>query len=118
MAKRKFVAVAFTGKRSKILARTSSRAEANRVAASARRRGHDASVMLAGLESIMAKRKKRRRRSSGLGEVTKKDFQAIATALCRNNASSGLVDDLTSYFASQNPRFDASRFQKATRTCR
>lgn len=46
MAKRKFVAVAFTGKRSKILARTNSRAEANRIAAAARRGGRDATVML------------------------------------------------------------------------
>lgn len=64
------------------------------------------------------KRKKKRRRSGGLGEVTKKDFEAFARILCRNNASEALVGDLTSYFGSQNPRFDASRFQKATRTCR
>ena len=63
-------------------------------------------------------RRKRRRGLRGLGEVTKKDFQAFASILCRHNASPGLVADLTRYFAGQNPRFNADRFTAATRTCR
>ncbi len=68
----------------------------------------------------MARRKKRGRKKGfrGLGEVTKKDFRAFADILCRHNASPGLVSDLTRYFSTQNPRFDASRFTAATRTCR
>jgi hypothetical protein len=53
-----------------------------------------------------------------LGEVTKRDFVAIADILCRRSAPPGLVDDLTSYFSSQNPRFDSMRFKRATTTCR
>jgi len=53
-----------------------------------------------------------------LGEVTKRDFVSIASILCQREASSGLVDDLANYFRSQNPRFDAMRFKKATTTCR
>jgi len=67
----------------------------------------------------MAKRKKSRRRGlRGLGEVTKKDFTAFASILCRHGASAGLVTDLSRYFRSQNPRFDAGRFENATRTCK
>jgi hypothetical protein len=54
----------------------------------------------------------------GFGEVTAKDFRAFASLLCKHGASDALVSDLTDYFGSQNPRFDAARFQKATRTCR
>lgn len=63
----------------------------------------------------MAKRKKNRRGLRGLGEVTKKDFQALADILCRNKAPSALVADITRYFSTQNPRFDATRFTAATR---
>lgn len=52
-----------------------------------------------------------------LGEVTKRDFISIAKSLCRHNASSGLISDLGSYFATQNPRFDVRRFEAAA-SCR
>lgn len=66
----------------------------------------------------MRHKRKRKRGLRGLGEVTKKDFQAFASILCRHNASPSLVSDLTRYFSTQNPRFDASRFTAATRTCK
>lgn len=66
----------------------------------------------------MAKRKKRGRSLRGLGEVTKKDFNAFASILCRHGASEGLVSDLSRYFRSQNARFDTDRFERATRTCK
>lgn len=53
----------------------------------------------------------------GLGEVTKKDFIALANAFCRHGASEALVGDVTNYFASQNPRFDRGRFVAATKKC-
>jgi len=61
---------------------------------------------------------KRRRKRSVLGEVTKRDFVAIAKVLCEHGAPPGLVRDLSSYFSSQNPRFAAERFEAAARTCR
>jgi hypothetical protein len=72
----------------------------------------------------MKKKSKQRREkrigSSGIGlaEVTKRDFEAFASILCRYNASDGMVDELARYFSSQNPRFDSRRFAKATKTCR
>jgi hypothetical protein len=59
-----------------------------------------------------------KRRKKTLGEVTKKDFIAIAETLCQHRATSSLVLDLASYFKSQNPHFDVARFQKATMTCK
>jgi hypothetical protein len=44
---------------------------------------------------------------------TTKDFVAIAGILCRNKASAGLVSDITQHYATQNPRFNASRFEDA-----
>lgn len=65
----------------------------------------------------MAKRRRARVRSGGLGEVTKQDFVAISKVLCRHGASEPLKRDLSDYFASQNPRFQADRFLAATRKC-
>ena len=62
-------------------------------------------------------RKRRSLKRVNLGEVTKKDFVALSKILCRNSASPGLVDDLANYFGSQNPRFDKSRFVRATEKC-
>lgn len=53
----------------------------------------------------------------GLGEPTKQDFVAVAKIFCRRGASDGLVSDFSDYFASQNPRFDRSRFIGATKKC-
>jgi hypothetical protein len=73
-------------------------------------------------EPVPRSAKEARRRGlrgfGALGEVTAKDFRAFASLLCKHGASDALVSDLTDYFGSQNPRFDAARFQKATRTCR
>lgn len=67
----------------------------------------------------MAKKRTRSRRGlRGLGEPTKKDFQAMASILCQHRASSGLIGDIAGYFARQNSRFDAGRFVAATKTCR
>jgi len=70
----------------------------------------------------MARRRKRLRLSRkfpfiSLGAVTKQDFVALANAFCRHGASDALVNDVTNYFASQNPRFDRGRFVAATRKC-
>lgn len=65
----------------------------------------------------MARRK--RRGLSGLGEVTKKDFVAIAKILCENNVPSMVATELAMYFKSQNPRFDNARFwTAATKGCK
>lgn len=61
----------------------------------------------------MAKRK--RKMSANLGEVTKKDFVAIANILCGSGAPEGTVEALGNYFASANPRFDRARFERASR---
>ena len=63
-------------------------------------------------------RKHRARRRTNLGEVTKRDFIAIAEILCAERASTAISSRLASYFKSQNPRFDAGRFVKATQSCR
>lgn len=67
----------------------------------------------------MAKRRARRarRHSTMLGEPTKKDFEAMASILCRRNADPELVHDIANYFGRQNPRFSADRFVAATRKC-
>lgn len=52
-----------------------------------------------------------------LGEPTKQDFVAVAKIFCHRGASPELVGDFTDYFASQNPRFDRSRFLAATKKC-
>lgn len=71
----------------------------------------------------MAMHKKRKRRSTrrrrglhGLGEVTKRDFVAIAGIIC-GRAPRGVAEDLAAYFAGQNPRFDRARFVKAATSC-
>lgn len=69
------------------------------------------------LGGIMARR--RRKKGLGrLGEVTKKDFVEIARILKFNSASCSLVQDFSSYFGSQNPRFDSARFIAATGRCK
>jgi hypothetical protein len=59
-----------------------------------------------------------RKRRAALGEVTKRDFENVARILCRHGAPEGMVRDLSDYFASQNKRFQAGRFEAATRKCR
>ncbi len=59
-----------------------------------------------------------RKKKNGLGAVTKKDFEAMADVLCTTRASARTVDGLARYFASQNPRFNASRFKAATKACK
>jgi len=66
----------------------------------------------------MKKRKCRQANTDGLGEVTKRDFVAIAEILCEEKATGKLKDRLAGYFRSQNSRFDTERFLTATRACR
>ena len=66
----------------------------------------------------MAKRKCKQGNADGLGEVTKRDFVAIAEILCEEKATNKLKDRLAGYFRSQNARFDTDRFLTATRACR
>jgi len=53
-----------------------------------------------------------------LGEVTKRDFVAIAGILCEEKAATKLKERLAEYFRSQNARFDTGRFMRATESCR
>ena len=66
----------------------------------------------------MAKRRCRQAIAESLGEVTKRDFVAIAEILCEEKATGKLKDRLAGYFRSQNSRFDTGRFLTATRACR
>jgi hypothetical protein len=66
----------------------------------------------------MATKRRKRRKHSNLGEVTKKDFVSIAEILCSHGASSALSQGFAHYFKSQNPRFDSGRFLRATKTCK
>lgn len=61
---------------------------------------------------------RRRPQAGDLGEVSKKDFVAVARILCEERAPDRLKRRLASYFGSQNPRFDEGRFLHATTTCR
>lgn len=65
---------------------------------------------------------KRRRRGRGLGNAlggtSKKDYIAIGNILCRNNASPGLVSEIASYFASDNPAFKSSAFTAHVAKCK
>ena len=51
----------------------------------------------------------------GLGEVTRKDFVAIANILCGSGAPNGTVETLANYFSTTNARFDRARFERAAR---
>lgn len=53
------------------------------------------------------------RRSRGLGEVTKKDFVAIANILCRSKVKPSVIDSFNDYFGGQNLNFDRKRFTAA-----
>lgn len=66
----------------------------------------------------MATRRRTRPTACNLGEVTKKDFTAIAEILCEENAAKPLKERLAGYFKSQNSRFDIERFMRATESCR
>jgi hypothetical protein len=63
------------------------------------------------------KARRRRRRRTILGGVSKSDFIAIAEILCSHGASTGLKEGFANYFKSHNPRFDRGRFLKATNSC-
>lgn len=61
----------------------------------------------------------KRRKSTGLAGVTKKDFIAIAKILCENGASSMIATEMALYFKSENPNFDNARFwTAATKGCK
>lgn len=60
---------------------------------------------------------RKRRRKISLGEVSKKDFVAIAKILCSTGASRETKERLARYFAGENPWFDEGRFLKATSAC-
>jgi hypothetical protein len=66
----------------------------------------------------MATRRRKAPTAKELGEVTKRDFVAIAEILCETDASRETNDGLAAYFRSQNPRFDRERFLRATEACR
>jgi hypothetical protein len=66
----------------------------------------------------MAIRRRTRPTACSLGEVSKKDFVAIAGILCEEKAATSLKERLAGYFKSQNSRFDTGRFMRATESCR
>jgi hypothetical protein len=66
----------------------------------------------------MATRRRARMTTGKLGEVTKRDFVAIAEILCEERAPKPLKERLAGYFKTQNPRFDSGRFMRATESCR
>jgi len=66
----------------------------------------------------MATRRRRGCMAGQLGEVTKRDFVAIAGILCEEKASTKLKQRLALSFRSQNARFDTGRFMRATESCR
>lgn len=57
----------------------------------------------------MTKRRRRTRRIN-FGEVTKKDFTAIAKILSSECAPARVTQRIADYFGAQNPRFAADRF--------
>lgn len=57
--------------------------------------------------------KKRRRRRTNLGEVTKSDFIAIANILSSECAPPSITRRIADYFGNQNPRFARGRFLAA-----
>lgn len=63
----------------------------------------------------MATRKRTRR---SLGEVTKRDFVAIANILCTHKAPDALVHDMAVYFGGANPRFDYHQFVNHVEKCK
>jgi hypothetical protein len=69
-------------------------------------------------KSNMATRRRKQRKHSNLGEVTKRDFVAIAKILCTEGVSQRTKQRFASYFGSENPRFNESRFLAATNSCR
>jgi hypothetical protein len=52
------------------------------------------------------------------GEVTKRDFTAIAKICCETDTPRETSERLAGYFRSQNPRFDRDRFLRATEACK
>lgn len=66
----------------------------------------------------MATRRRTRTRTCNLGEVTKRDFTAIAKICCETDAPRETSERLAGYFKSQNPRFDRERFLRATEACK
>jgi hypothetical protein len=66
----------------------------------------------------MPPRRCRPRKAGVFGEVTKRDFVAIAEILCEERAPTRLKERLAGYFRSQNQRFDTERFMRATNSCR
>ena len=66
----------------------------------------------------MATKRRARTISGCLCEVSKKDFVAIAEILCEEKAATPLKERLAGYFRSQNPRFNTTRFLRATESCR
>lgn len=62
--------------------------------------------------------KRRKRRSALFGEVTKRDFQALAAIFCEYSVPAAAVAKVSGYFKTQNPRFDEERFKRATQTCK
>ena len=64
------------------------------------------------------KQRKRKRKRVLFGAPSAKDFAVAANILCKHGASQGMVDAFTTWFASQNPRFNRERFVAATRSCK
>jgi hypothetical protein len=53
---------------------------------------------------------RRRTRRTNLGEVTKRDFIAIAKILSSECAPARVTERMADYFGSENPRFAKERF--------
>lgn len=62
--------------------------------------------------------KRRKYQGLGLSGTSKKDYIAIGNILCRNNTSPGLVSEIASYFASDNPAFKSSAFTAHVAKCK
>lgn len=57
--------------------------------------------------------RRRKRGLAGLQGVARREFVAVASILKKNNVSCAVVDDFSTYFAKENPRFDKQRFSSA-----
>ena len=66
----------------------------------------------------MATKRRKRQKHFILGEVTKKDFVAIAKILCTEGVSQRTKERFARYFGSENSRFNESRFLAATNSCK
>lgn len=50
--------------------------------------------------------------------LSRKYYQGIADVLCNTGASKSVVAGMANYFQSDNPRFQAVRFERAVESCK